>query len=60
MFISNIKLKPKKEKRVTVWQAIGDLPDPRDEHNIPNHIYKALPRRIKRKVYKLKFEQALV
>ena len=60
MFISNIKLKPKKEKRITVWQAIGDLPDPRDEHNIPNHIYNALPRRIKRKVYKLKFEQALV
>ncbi len=61
IFISNIKLKLKKEKRrVTVYDAIKDLPDPREPHNIPNHVYRPLPKRIKKKVHRLRYGQAAV
>jgi len=60
MFISNIKLKLKKERKTNVWQAIGDLPDPREEHSIPNHAYKSIPKRVKRRIHKLRFGKAAV
>ncbi len=60
VFISPIRIRPKTEKKVTVWEAIGDLPDPREPHSIPNHDYKALPRRVERVVHKLRWGRAPV
>jgi DNA (cytosine-5)-methyltransferase 1 len=60
VFISPIRIRPKKEQKVTVWEVIGDLPDPRDVHDIPNHVYKPLPRRVEKVVHKLKWGQAPV
>ncbi|MDN5358436.1 MAG: (cytosine-5)-methyltransferase 1 [Candidatus Diapherotrites archaeon] len=60
VFISPIRIRPKAGRRRTVWDAIGDLPDPRDVHNIPNHVYKPLPRRVEKVVHKLKWGQAPV
>ncbi len=38
VFISNIKLRPKKlRRRISVWEAIGDLPPPEEDSLIPNH-----------------------
>jgi len=61
VFISNIKIKPKKSKdRIVVIEAIGDLPDPRSIHDIPNHEpVPVSPRRLK-KISKLKWGEALI
>ncbi len=38
VFISNIELNPAKVRyKITVWQAIGDLPPPSKDPSIPNH-----------------------
>ena len=38
VFISNIPLRPKRLRKViTVWEAIGDLPEPSHDPIIPNH-----------------------
>lgn len=60
VFISPIRIRPKGERRKTVWEAIGDLPDPRDVHDVPNHRYRPLPRRVERVVHRLKWGQAPV
>ena len=61
IFISNIRIKPKKNVRPkTVWDAIGDLPDPRGYHNVPNHDYVPLSRRKLRKISRLRWGEALV
>gem|GEM_PF-3191683 len=60
VFISPIRIRPKTEKKVTVWEAIGDLPDPREPHSIPNHDYKALPRRVEKVIHKLGWGRAPV
>ncbi len=40
VFISNIPIRPEKLGRVlTVWDAIGDLPEPGGDPRIPNHEY---------------------
>ncbi len=38
VFISNVRLRPRRiRKRVSVWDAIGDLPEPTEDPVIPNH-----------------------
>lgn len=60
VFISNIKLKPKKcKRRIPVIEAIGDLPEPGSAH-IPNHEPVPLPRRKLKKISKLKWGEALI
>lgn len=61
VFISNIPIRPQKvKKRVKVIDAIGDLPEPDDIHDIPNHEYVPIsPRKLKR-IRKLKWGQALI
>ena len=60
VFISPLRIRPRGERKKTVWEAIGDLPDPRDLHDIPNHQYKPLPRRVEKVVHKMKWGQAPV
>lgn len=61
LFISNIRLKPKKVKRkLTVWDAISDLPDPRGFHDIPNHDYVPISHRKFKKIIKLRPGSSLV
>lgn len=62
VFISNIKLKPKKfGRRITVWEAIGDLPDPRlpEALEIPNHQYVPLTYKKRRKIMTLGWGESL-
>ena len=61
VFISNIRIKPRPLKeRVVVIEAIGDLPDPRSMHDIPNHEPVPLsPRRLKR-IAKLRWGESLI
>lgn len=59
-FISNVKLRPKKEKgKICVWDAINDLPDPRIESGIENHVYIKISKRRLEKIKRLKWGQAL-
>ena len=61
MFISNIKIRPRKmRRRVTVWEAIGDLPDPRTYHDIPNHEYVPLSRKKFKRVMRLRWGESLI
>ena len=60
VFISNIKLRPRRGKRVTVIEAIGDLPPPDSPHNIPNHEPVPISRRKWRKIAKLRWGEALI
>ncbi|MHA1595266.1 MAG: DNA cytosine methyltransferase, partial [Candidatus Baldrarchaeia archaeon] len=61
LFISNIKIKPKPvKKRKTVIEAIGDLPDPREPHDIPNHQWCPIPRRKRKKIPYLSWGEPLV
>jgi len=61
VFVSNFKLRLKPlSKVITVIEAIGDLPDPRSIHDIPNHEYVPLSRSKLRKVSKLRWGDALV
>lgn len=61
VFISNIRIKPKPSNRIVrVIDAIGDLPDPRDIHDIPNHEYVPLSPKKQRRISKLKWGEALI
>lgn len=61
VFISNVEIKPQKlNKIMTVWDAIGDLPDPRSDHNIPNHDYISVGHRRFKKIKKIRRDQSLV
>ena len=61
IFISNIRLHPPKlKKKITVAEAIGDLPEPGVTSDIPNHEYTPLSPRKLRKISKLKWGQALI
>lgn len=61
MFISNIKLSPRPaKKRVTVIEAIGDLPSPEEIHDVPNHEWFPIPRRKRRKITYLGWGESLV
>lgn len=62
VFISNIRIKPKRVKeKLTVWDVIGDLPDPRlpEALEIPNHRYVPLSPRKQRKIMRLKWGMAM-
>ncbi len=61
MFISNIRIRPRRvRRRVTVWEAIGDLPDPRGFHDVPNHEYVSLSRRKLRRIMRLRWGESLI
>ncbi len=61
IFISNIPLNPPKYgRKVTVIEAIGDLPEPDEPHDIPNHELHPLSPRKRRRIAKLRWGQALV
>ncbi|EHR79370.1 modification methylase [Thermococcus litoralis DSM 5473] len=61
VFISNVPLNPPKvREKLTVWDAIGDLPDPRfSEKEIPNHEYVPLSAKKRRAIAKLGWGEAL-
>lgn len=60
VFISNIPLNPPKaEKKLTVWDAIGDLPDPRVSEGVPNHEYVPISAKKRRAISKLRWGEAL-
>ncbi len=57
VFISNYRLRPRKKRGLTVWDAIADLFEwPR----LPNHVFVPLPRKIERRVHKLRWGKAAV
>ncbi|RLE98365.1 MAG: DNA (cytosine-5-)-methyltransferase [Thermoprotei archaeon] len=61
LFISNIKLRPKRSRRrVVVIEAIGDLPPPTSIHDIPNHEYVPLSPRKERRIRRLRWGEALI
>ncbi len=61
VFISNIRIKPKRiRKIIRVIDAIGDLPEPDDIHDIPNHELVPLSPRKLRKIRRLRWGQSLV
>jgi DNA (cytosine-5)-methyltransferase 1 len=62
IFISNIPIKPPKVRKApTVWEAIGDLPEPARDPIIPNHDPppKLSPKKLKR-VLRLKWDSSLI
>jgi len=60
VFISNIKLKPKKKRsKITVEEALTGLPDPKYPNNLPNHVYIKPPKRYQGKIYRLRWNKAL-
>lgn len=61
VFISNVKLKPKRSrKRVVVIEAIGDLPEPDTLHDIPDHDPVPVGASRRKRIARLRFGQALV
>ncbi len=60
IFISNVPIAPKKVKgRMSVWEAIKDLPDPRYPSKIPNHDYVPIPPRFERRAPRIKWDEGL-
>jgi DNA (cytosine-5)-methyltransferase 1 len=61
LFISNIRIKPPPTgRRVTVIEAIGDLPPPSSPHDIPNHEPVPLSPRKQKRISKLRWGEALI
>jgi len=61
LFISNIRLSPRSvKKKVTVIEAIGDLPNPEGIHDIPNHEWHPIPRRKRKKIASLGWGESLI
>lgn len=62
VFISNIKLKPKRKVKryIPVIEALKGLPEPDEPHNIPNHEPIPLSPKKLKKISKLKWNQALI
>lgn len=61
VFVSNIRIKPKKaSRRLRVIDAIGDLPPPDSPHDIPNHDPVPLSPRKRRKIARLRWGEALI
>jgi len=61
VFVSNVLLRPRRSRAPTVWEAIGDLPEPSDDPIIPNHdppppLSKSKLRRVSR----LRWGQAMI
>lgn len=57
VFISPLRIRPRGERKKRVWDAIGDLPDPREE-SLQNHVFKALPAKIEKIVHRIKWGRA--
>ncbi|BBG24442.1 DNA cytosine methyltransferase [Sulfuracidifex tepidarius] len=53
VFISNIPIKPKLSRKVTVWEAIGDL---ENRHDVPNHEIQELDEKKLKEISKLDFD----
>lgn len=61
LFVSNVEIAPEESDReITVWEAIGDLPDPRENTGIPNHEFVPLSPRKLRKISRLRWGEALI
>jgi DNA (cytosine-5)-methyltransferase 1 len=60
IFISNIPLKPKRQKPKVVIEAIKDLPEPSLDPEVPNHIFVPVTHRRERRIAKLRWCDALV
>lgn len=61
LFISNVRIRPLPlKRRVTVIEAIGDLPPPQSPHDIPNHDYVPISPRKQKRIRKLKWGEALI
>jgi len=61
LFISNIRLSPRSvKKKVTVIEAIGDLPNPEGIHDVPNHEWHPIPRRKRKKIASLGWGESLI
>jgi len=61
LFISNIRIRPEPlGRRVTVIEAIGDLPPPAAPHGIPNHEPVPLSPRKQKRISKLKWGEAMI
>lgn len=59
VFISNIEIKPPKTRRVTVREAIGDMPPP-DSGQLPNHESVSLSPKKQQRITRLKPGEALM
>ncbi len=57
VFFSNVRIRLKKEPWRTVWDAIGDLPEP---DGFPDHVAKELPKKVRKRMWKLKWGQGAV
>ncbi|WP_456483944.1 DNA cytosine methyltransferase [Methanopyrus kandleri] len=59
VFISNVRIDPEPtvERPKTVWEAIGDLPDPDSE--VPNHELRPLSKRKLHRIRRLRWGEAL-
>ncbi len=60
VFASNIRLRPKRKRRKTAWDALKDLPDPREDPSIPNHEFRPLPKRLEKEVHRIRWGKAAV
>jgi len=60
VFISNVRLKPRKTRHLRVIDAIGDLPPPDPYYGIPNHEYVPMSRRKRQRISKLRWGEALI
>ena len=61
LFISNIRIRPLPlKRRITVIEAIGDLPPPQVPHGIPNHDYVPISPRKQKRIGKLRWGEALI
>ncbi len=61
LFVSNVRIRPSPlPRRVTVVEAIGDLPPPGAPHDIANHEYVPLSPRKQRRISKLRWGEALI
>jgi len=60
VFVSNVRLRPRKRRGPTVWDALRDLPPP-GSHWPPNHDYPSeVPRRHRRRLPRLRWGEALI
>lgn len=60
VYISNTSLNLKRKKPPTVEEAIGDLPEVNELHNIKNHVHIPFPNRVLKRAHKLSAGQSAV
>ncbi len=57
VFISNLRLKPRRRRGPVVWEAIGDLIEL--DESIPNHRPASLSKKLEERAWRIKWEQSL-